>query len=431
MAFESPDGADFNDLTFQIPQWIMPPIYASTGQLSMDEIELLQHYKSYTWRTFDVRGNDTTTAIHIERVPQLSFTQTYLLSALLSLAASHRNSIQPSKRLEDQALMYRQKTFQTYTKALQDITSDNYEPILCTGTFLLALVPKPSDTATDDEYLDWMYTLLKMAEGLRILAGLKWSQGIHKLSIFPLISRELRKLPPPPVVANLRTQPGPLGSTPENPNPPSLYGMPEHMGGAVPVFLPPCLMVLLESIECSKETGPLDVDGNDLYPVFHVLSPIFLSLYYYHLNPDFNVRVFVFSSFLMPEFLTLVKARETRALVLLAWWFALVCLVRKGWWITARVKVVATLGRVVRELGDAQVIAAIEGAERVVQTTLVFGEEMAAEGVFEGWDGVDWADGPKRAEAWEMQQLMEITSDIDFDGLDLNIDLDLNIGVQA
>ena len=358
-------------------------------------------------------------------MPELSVTQSYLLFALLSLAAADRNSMQPSKHFEELALIYRQKTFQSYTKSLQNITSDNYETILLTGTFLIAIVPHPGSDAIDDDYLDWLYTLLKMSEGLRILAGLRWSQGIEKLSIYPLICRELRNLPPPPVAASLHTRAGPLGSTPIHPNPPSTYGLPGAMPGASTVFLPPPLMALLENIMHPPDTGPFDLNGNILYPVFHVLSPMFLSLYYYRLNPDFNVRGFVFTSFLMPDFLALVKAREPRALVLLAWWFALLCLVPRGWWIGARVGVVRALARAIRKSRDVQVIKALEGPERIVDVLMVAGIEKAAESVFEGWEGVRWDDGPRRAEEWEMGALVDLSDEIDFGGLDLDLDLDI------
>lgn len=363
-------------------------------------------------------------------MPQLGITQPYLLSALLSLAASDRNSLQPSRHFEDQALIYRQKTFQSYIKELQNITSENYETILLTATFLLGLVPLPSIDASDDSYLDWLYTLLKISEGLRILAGLRWSQGIEKLSIFPLLARELRNLPPPPIVASLHTREGPLGSTPNHPNPPSTYKMLGAMPGASAVFLPPPLMALLESIMHPPDNGPIDLHHNTLYPVFHALSPMFLSLYYHHLSPDFNVRGFAFPSFLMPDFLALVKARESRALVLVAWWFALVCLVPKGWWIGACVGVVGALARTIRERGDAHIVEALEGAERTVNVLMAAGVDRAAESIFEEWDGVSWDDGPKRTEAWEGGLLVDLSDEINFGGLDLDLDLNLDLSLN-
>ena len=144
-------------------------------------------------------------------------------------------------------------------------------------------------------------------QGLRILASLRWAAGIEKLSVYPLICRELRTLPPCPILhtsedRHLHTRIGAVGTTPDHPNPPSTYSS-QH-SEASPVFLPPPLMALLTSLASGTEpiSGRIDLHANTLYPVLHALSPIFQSLYYYHLNPDFFVRVFVFCSFLMPEF---------------------------------------------------------------------------------------------------------------------------------
>jgi hypothetical protein len=363
--------------------------------------------------------------MHRDGVPQLSISNSHLLYALLSISASHLNSLQPSKDLEDTALEYRVKTYQTYTQELQDIRGDNYESILVTGCYLLALIPPPGPNAPDEEHLNFTNTLLKLSEGLRILIGLRWAHGIEKLSVYPLICRELRTLPPPPIIKNdLYTRAGPLGTTPDHPNPAPTYapGSAHFMPFGTFVFLPPSLSVLLESIMSPPPNAPFDLDAQTLIPVFHIFSPVFLSLYYYHLNPDFNVRIFVFTSFLMPEFLALVKAKEPRALVLMAWFFALADLIPHGWWVGTRVgMIVGALGRTVRMKGDAMVLEALAGAERIIEVYHLYGGEKAAESVFDAWDGLNWDDGPGKAQEWE-DGLAELNADgLDFGGLDLDI----------
>lgn len=416
---------DFNDFSCQIPNWLMPAVHAATGQLSVEEIGLLQHYRDHAWPNHTIRKDEIIRQIHQERVPQLGLTQPFLLTALLSLAAAHRNSLQPSKYYADKSLMYRQRAFHAYTKQLQTITADNYESIVLTSLFMLAMTPHPGPDASDEAYFGWVFGVLKLNEGIRILAGLRWDHGIEKFSIFPLVSRELRKLPPPPVIVGLQTRAGRIGATPEHPNPPSTYCMPKTVAAASAVFLPPALMALLEDIEHPPDTGLMDIHGPRLYPIFHVLSPVFVSLYYYHFDPDFNVRCFVVSSFMMPEFLALVKAREPRALVLVAWWFALVCLVPNGWQMFARVRVVKSLSRMAQQSGDAKVIAALEGPNRLVDVLMEHGAEKAAMSIFEGWEGVDWEDGPRKAEEWERGCLVDLSEELDFDGLDLDLSLDL------
>ncbi|KAJ4990111.1 GAL4 domain-containing protein [Stagonosporopsis vannaccii] len=415
------EEADFGNISRPIPSWLIPATQAASGPLYGADFGLLHHYKTFTWRTLTIRDDEVMVSLHRDSIPHLSLSHSYLLYALLSIAASHSNTLAPSKQAEQLALTYRQRTFAEYNKVLQNITAQNYESVLVTGMLLLSLVTPPDpEIADNDAYLVWMDTFLKMSEGLRILASLRWAAGIEKLSIYPLICRELRALPPSPIFhpsvdRHLHTRVGAVGTTPDYPNPPSTYHLkyPE----ALPVFLPPPLMSLLASLSNAESaSGPFDLHANTLYPVLHAFSPIFLSLYYYHLNPDFFVRVFVFCSFLMPEFLLLVKTREPRALALVAWWFALAGLAPRGWWIGKAVeRVVKAVGENVQSKGDAVTRGAFESVDRIVRVLHTEGREAAAQSVFEGWKDVHWNDGPEKAEEWEASLLTEWTVDPDFD----------------
>jgi hypothetical protein len=409
---------DFNGTSTPIASWLVPAVHTASGTISDLDSELLHHYRTITWQTLTPRDDETVVSIHRDSVPRLSLSHTYLFYALLSIAASHSNTLAPSKQAAQTAMVYRQKTFAEYSKVLQNITAENYESVLVTGILLMSLIPSPeSDTADEDTYLVWMDSVLKMSEGLRILASLRWAAGIEKLSVYPLICRELRILPPPPVFHTtdsrfLYTQVAAVGTTPDHPNPPSTYYL-QHSTGS-PVFLPPPLMDLLASFDnANSGSGPLDMHVGTLYPVLHTFSPIFLSLYYYHLNPDFFVRVFVFCSFLMPEFLLLVKNREPRALVLIAWWWALAGLAPRGWWVGRSVeKVIEAIGRVVLKKGDLVTQRAYEGVKQAIRVLRREGNEAAAKSIFENWEGMDWEEGPVKAEDWEASLLRDWNTDL-------------------
>jgi hypothetical protein len=407
------EDVDFSDTSTLIASWLIPAVRTASGTISDLNSELLHHYRTFTWQTLTPRDDEVVVSIHRESVPRLSLSHTHLFYALLSIAASHNNTLAPSKQAAQAALVYRQKTFVEYSKALQNITAENYESVLVTGMLLMSLIPPPESDNTDEEsYLVWMDSVLKMSEGLRILASLRWAAGIEKLSVFPLISREMRTLPPPPLFHScdsryLYTRVAAVGTTPDHPNPASTYYL-QHSTG-LPVFLPPPLMELLASFDTANSaSGPLDMHVGTLYPVLHTFSPIFLSLYYYHLNPDFFVRVFVFCSFLMPEFLLLVKNREPRALVLIAWWWALAGLAPRGWWIGRSVeKVVEAIGSIVLEGGGPVTQKAYEGVQRVIRMFKREGNEAAAKSIFEEWSGVNWDEGPVKAEDWEASLLRD------------------------
>lgn len=416
-----PEGADFNDISRPIPPWLVPAAQAVSGLLYGSDFELLHHYTTFTWQTLTVRDDEVVASLHRDSIPHLSLSHSHLLYALLSIAASHSNSLAPSKQAEQIALMYRQRTFAEYNKVLQNITAQNYESVLVTGILLLSLVTPPDPDITDsDAYLVWMDTFLKMSEGLRILASLRWAAGIEKLKIYPLICRELRVLPPPPIFytsddRHLHTRVGAVGTTPDYPNPPSTYYL--KYSETSPVFLPPPLMDLLTSLSnAESDSGPIDLHANTLYPVLHAFSPIFLSLYYYHLNQDFFVRVFVFCSFLMPEFLLLVKNREPRALVLVAWWFALAGLAPRGWWVGKAVeKVVEAVGKIVRSKGDDVTKRAFATVDSIIRVLNSNGSEPAARSLFEEWTGVRWDDGLRKAKEWEASLLTDWNTDPSFD----------------
>lgn len=413
------EDTDFNTPSTPIFNSLIPTLQAASGPMSNLDLELLHHYKTFTWQTLTVRNDDIIVTLHRQSVPQLSLSHSHLLYALLSIAASHSNALVPSKKSEQMALVYRQRTFTEYSRALQNITAENYESVLATGMLLLSLIPPPEEDSADNiAYLVWMDSFLKMSEGLRILASLRWAAGIEKLSVYPLVCRELRALPPPPIFhrtdnRHLHTRVAAVGTTPDCPNPPSTY--PLQHSEASPVFLPPPLMDLLTSISNAESyLGPVDMHGNTLYPVLHAFSPIFLSLYYYHLNPDFFVRVFVFCSFLMPEFLRLVKDREPRALVLVAWWFALAGLAPRGWWVGRAVeKVVEAVGAIIMSGNDEVTRRAFEGVDKLIQILQREGSEAAARSVFQGWANVYWDDGPQRAKAWEESLLADWSIDLD------------------
>jgi hypothetical protein len=386
--------------------WLIPAAQSSIGELTARDMELLHHFKATTWRTLTVRDEAAVVAVHKDAVPRLSMAHPHLLYALLSIAASHRNTLHPSKTMEKQALVYRQKTFAAYSQALQNITVENYEAVVITSLYLLRLIPPPDDQ-NPDSALEWIDALLRLSEGTRILAGSRWSNGIEKLSVYALLCRELRTLPPPPIVSSLDSlllfaPAARLGTTPVHPNPPSMYYL--ELSDPSPVFLPPSLTALLASLSGSGRDASSRAYCDALVPVFHVFGPIFLSLYYYHLNPDLFVRLHAFCSFLMPEFLELVRRRDPTALVLIAWWYSLAGLAPMGWWLGDSVrKVVQAIGHVVRQGDNELAKKALEGSERIVRLFETQGREAAAKSVFENWSGINWGEGPQRAEEWEYE----------------------------
>jgi hypothetical protein len=157
-------------------------------------------------------------------------------------------------------------------------------------------------------------------------------------------------------------------------------------------------MALLLSLVHVQDTGPIDLHRATLLPVIHALSPIFLSLYHYHLTPDVYVRIVVLPTFLTSEFMSLIRNQEPRALVIMAWWFSFLSLLPNLWWVSGSIPrlLQAASNLVMRSevAADKKMLMdAIDGAFKVVRMVGKRGAEFGARLIFEGWEGVNWEEG--------------------------------------
>lgn len=403
------------------------------------------------------RQDETVHSINRDWVPQMALSREYLLYSILSIAAAHSVRFQPNSPGKNLWLLYQQRAFKAYSEALTNITSDKYETLLITATYMMTMVPPPELPCTDAACLTWISALMNMMQGVRVLASLKWAQGIEKLTIFPIFRRELRKLPPPPSLSNYndaRYYPNARasGDDPTMPNPPQTYVTPPATPPSAPMqksaamdmsnlpfrpqqlmsagdsphspqswkrsaswqvpspaFLPPTLMALLKPLVADSDDDLIDVHRPTLVPALHAFSPIFLSLYYYRLNPDLFVRIFVLPTFLTPEFFALVKSNEPRALIIMGWWFAFVGLIPNLWWLDGTIpRVLQAISNEVMRCNNKVYMDAMEGAYRVARLVVRKGREAAAQSVFDGWEGVSWWEGPRKEEEWRFEELVEL-----------------------
>lgn len=412
----------------------------------------MHHYKTSVWPTLSVRVEESVQYLNRDWAPAHSLKFDYLLYSILSISASHLDLMKPDLRLKTSALHYRHKAICSYTEALNDITSDNYETLLMTSLYMMGMVPPPEQPCTDDACMGWMNALFKMMQGLRVLAGLKWIAGIEKLEIYPIFRREVKSLPAPPPLRSTPSDPKfwstgrAGGDDPIRPNPPNTYlqdvsfpppdtsaSPPRNTSGIssgrdmtnlpfrplqlmsagtsphapqpwkkptswqlpFPAFLPPPLMAILKRIvEPTGSDKTLDLHAPTLLPAIHALTPIFLSLYYYHLQTDFYTRVIVFPTFLPPSFFHLVAQKEPRALIIVGWWFALVRLSPNTWWMDQAVpRALQAVSNEIIRSNDKGYMSAMEGVYRVAKEVDKdgggqAGRDRAARKIFEGWDGV-------------------------------------------
>ncbi|KAF2011304.1 hypothetical protein BU24DRAFT_354912 [Aaosphaeria arxii CBS 175.79] len=418
---EEIDIEDFNYLGSESSLNLLPAAQTAIGTLASHEIELLNQYQATTWTTVTVRKEEPIVEYLTKTwAPQAALSNPHLLYTILSISASHSNSLVPSPRKRHLADVYRQKAFSAYNKSLQNITNDNYETVLLASMYIQVMVPPPTLPCTDAEMLAWVSSMMHITQGIRLIAGLKWSFGFEHLNVFPLFKRELCILPPPPDTLSTECKhmqdphPSSRGDSPSSPNHPTLYETPSKSSADTSsrphsnsVFLPPALTALLDSITTPPDTGPLDLHRGTLLRALHALSPMFLTIYHYHLSTDLYVRVSAFPTFLTKEFLVLVSDREPRTLVVVGWWLAFFKLLPTGWWFKDVIpRALQSISNLIMRSNNKILMDAIEGAYRMVRLEAVRGKEAAARGIFEDWNGVDWKHGI--SSVWEVDEFADL-----------------------
>lgn len=189
----------------ETPMWLMPAMTTSAGQLDATDLKYLHHYTTSVWPSMSFQQNDRIIFINRDWVPRSCVSSEHMLYSVLSISAMHLHDRSSRKRPEDEtlALIYRQKALTSFNAQLANITADNYESLLITSMWMMIMVPSPTLPCTDGVCLSWVVSLFTMMGGLSALASLRWASGIEKLTIYPLFRRELKKLPPPPMLTPL------------------------------------------------------------------------------------------------------------------------------------------------------------------------------------------------------------------------------------
>ncbi|KAF2196994.1 hypothetical protein GQ43DRAFT_341380, partial [Delitschia confertaspora ATCC 74209] len=192
------ENSSISPVHLPTPTSMLPATRTSSGLLTPIDMQLLHHYHSVTWRTLTLRNDRNILSVHQNLVPQIGMSHSYLLSAVLSITASHRNALAPSKQAAYLADLYRQKAIVAYNRALSNVTAENYESLLTTSLFMGCMLSYPDPRDGEERLWDWVCTFLTMSQGLRILASLKFAASIGSLSVAPVFLRDLKPLPPAP-----------------------------------------------------------------------------------------------------------------------------------------------------------------------------------------------------------------------------------------
>lgn len=272
------------------------------------ELELLTHFHHHTLPTL---GSSTVQKAILGYIPT-AFTHTYLHHAILTLSAAHLSTLLPTPHhtFTKHQYQHASSAFSTFRSQLAlPFTASHFDTIILTCILLNVTTFSSSTRYPSSE--SWLFSSPsrpgESGQWLSVQGGLRslLFQGRAFLASSPwarVMEQEAGTFPP------------------ENSN---AFAHSQNLPPSVPSSFP-----TLFSISSSSTN-----ENNTYYAPFGMLIYL-LSI------PSSEIRLTQWIAFinrLGPEFLQLLKCRDERALLILAYWLALMCEVNI-WWVENRVR---------------------------------------------------------------------------------------------
>lgn len=269
----------------------MPPMLTSYGNLSANDMRLMHHWSTFTYKCIGV-GEHISNVLQFV-LPELAFENEFLMNGMLGIASLHRQRLLPNAgNAQKQTDIYRFKAFSSFRKAVAMVGPDspNYEAALVMSVLLVILCSQ--DCKSDDGELTVVRWFM-LYRGLGAIMGMRTYGCLRGSSVFPMFRRQNTELKSVPLV-------------------------------------PTILMNMFASVH------PLDQDYAEL-PVYckilDVLGILYASLREDGIGANLSIRVISWPSFGSDRFAQLAKESRPRALVILAHYLVFLKLVKGLWWI--------------------------------------------------------------------------------------------------
>ena len=270
-------------------------VMTPSGSLSPLDLRLMHHWSIAATSNMAV-GDGALTILRLV-VPQLAFENEFLLNAILGISCLHLQQVVPTPALiQAQTNRYRAETLRGFRDVLMQFTAEpartaKYEAALIMSVLLVLLYAKGCDFDEDEiAVLQW----LVLYQGLgAIIAMRPKPQYFSGLAVEPFFRRQLK---------DLRSQP----------------------------LVPRILLNMLQ------EVTPFDSDFDKLQDYCTVLDSIgllYATLSEDGLSDNLSLRVITWPSYATLGFTDSVKAKQPRALIILAYYLVFLKLVRTIWWV--------------------------------------------------------------------------------------------------
>jgi len=272
---------------------LMPLIPTASGSLTPTDLRIMHHYATFTWNTLDVGQPGMNSVLKVV-IPGLAFEHDYLLHAILGVGSLHMQRMLPDPtQARRQTDLYRARAFKEFRQALSQMDAsraETWEAALLMA--IMSVVLCSQDHGDDDEQLTVVNWCI-LYQGLIAVIKMREDPIVSATRVGPVFQREITG----------------LQCTPQ---------------------IPTTLLNMMASVEV------LDPDFKDLQlycKTLDELAILFASLRQDGLSAALFIRVVSWPSHLDLEFTAVAKAKRPRALIILAFYLALLKLVRGLWWV--------------------------------------------------------------------------------------------------
>ncbi|KPM43904.1 hypothetical protein AK830_g2586 [Neonectria ditissima] len=269
---------------------IQEPLFRPTATDDVD-MKLLWFYTTATSESFSVEPGrrDLKKDVMQTTIVQYAFENPFLMNSLFALASLHLQNL--NQGVPRRALTYRAQSFEGYRRAIEQAKPETFPALLVNSLLLTALSSQNfrEDNANDLYILDWMI----IWRGIRLMFQMTSITSIMSLGIGPLFDR------------------------------------PEIDADAASAAIPNQLISMVSLIR-PEEDDYLDV------PVYYETLKYLGSLYDNIQNPmdeAMTLRIITWFTILPSKFIELARAKQPRALVIIAHYAVFIKMIRSVWWV--------------------------------------------------------------------------------------------------
>lgn len=300
MARTSPSSTDFSsddieDAVLSSPSdpiRFLAPVAPLPWSMSATDLRVMHHWSTITWNTLGVGRPEMDKVMQID-LPVLAFENKYLLNGVLGLASLHMQTLLPdSTAARKQTAIYRARAFSEFREALTTINPQNTDAYASALLMSISLVVLCSQDSADEDGLTVVNWVL-LYRGLSTVIMMRPYEEVDTTKAAPVLLRQLNEI-------------------------------------QIPLVIPP---VLLDMVAAINFTEP-DCEGIEHYcNALDCIATLLASVVQDGVGPALYTRLVSWPSHLGPVFAIFAKEKRPRALVVLAWYLAILKLLDHIWWI--------------------------------------------------------------------------------------------------